>query len=347
MNNIRKNNDYLDWLKTLKNKVRQSQLKAAVAVNTALLEFYWELGADIVEKQKKTKWGSGFLNQLSQDLIAEFPNMKGFSLRNIKYIRQWHLFYTQEETIGQQAVAQLFQIPWSHNLVIVSKSNTITEAFYYLQKTIENSWSRSVLTHQIESGLYKREGKAITNFSQTLPAPQSDLAQQLIKDPYNFDFLTLTENYNERELEQNLIEHITKFLLELGKGFAYMGKQVPIQVGERDFFLDLLFYHTRLHAHVVIELKTVDFEPEHAGKLNFYIKAVDEQLRQESDKPTIGILLCKNKDKLVAEYALSDIHKPMGVSEYQLTHIVPEKFKSSLPTIEDIETELSGGKNND
>ena len=224
----------------------------------------------------------------------------------------------------------------------VSKCKTLEEALYYVQKTIENNWSRSVLTHQIENGLYQREGTAISNFRDTLPEPQSDLAQQILKDPYNFDFLTLTEGYNERELEQNLIQHITKFLLELGAGFAYMGKQIPIQVGERDFWIDLLFYHTRLHCHVVIELKTVDFEPEHVGKLNFYIKAVDEQLRNKGDQPTIGILLCKKKDKMVAEYALSDIHKPMGVSEYQLTQALPEEFESSLPTIADIEAEFSG-----
>jgi predicted nuclease of restriction endonuclease-like (RecB) superfamily len=347
MSNIIKNTEYLEWLKTLKEKVRNSQLKAAIAVNTALLEFYWDLGADIVEKQKNVTWGSGFLNQLSRDLIAEFPDMKGFSKRNLEQIRRWYLFYNSDSQIAKQPATQLFLVPWWHNVMIVSKCKTIAEALYYLQKTIENNWSRSVLTHQIESGLFKREGKAITNFSQTLPVPQSDLAIQIIKDPYTFDFLTLTENYNERDLEQNLVQHITKFLLELGTGFAYMGKQIPIQVGNRDFFLDLLFYHTRLHAHVVIELKTVEFEPEHAGKLNFYIKAVDEQLRKEGDNPTIGILLCKNKDKLVAEYALSDIHKPMGVSEYQLTQALPDEFKSSLPTIEDIEAELSGERTND
>ncbi|WP_231714634.1 DUF1016 domain-containing protein [Desulfonema ishimotonii] len=197
------------------------------------------------------------------------------------------------------------------------------------------------MVHQIENGLYKREGKAITNFSKALPSPQSDLAQQILKDPYNFDFLALTEDFNERELEKGLLRHITKFLLELGAGFAYMGQQVPLRVGERDFFLDLLFYHTRLHCYVVIELKTGDFEPEHAGKLNFYIKAVDEQFRKKGDEPTIGILLCKNRDKLVAEYALSDIHKPIGVSEYQLTQSLPENLKSSLPSIEEIEAVLS------
>ena len=234
----------------------------------------------------------------------------------------------------------LFQVPWGHNIVIISKCKTIEEALFYVQSTIKNGWSRSVLVHQIESKLFERQGKAITNFEYVLPAPQSDLAQQLIKDPYNFDFLTLTSDYNEKELELSLIEHITKFLMELGSGFAYMGKQVQLTVGERDFFLDLLFYHTRLHCHIVIELKVVDFEPEHAGKLNFYIKAVDEQLRHQGDNPTIGILLCKKRDKMVAEYALSDINKPMGVTEYELTQSLPKELQSALPTIEEIESEI-------
>ena len=347
---LNSNKQYKLWLKNIKLKIRQTQLNAAMSVNTALLEFYWGLGADIIEKQKASTWGSGFLKQLSKDLMVEFPDMKGFSLRNLKYIRQWYQFYNCKRAIGQQAVAQLtklpisklMQIPWGHNILIISKCKSKEEAFYYVQKTIENNWSRSVLEHRIESSLYIREGMALTNFKRTLPSPQSDLAQQILKDPYNFDFLTLTKNYNERELEKGLIEHVTRFLLELGAGFAYIGKQVPLQVGERDFFLDLLFYHTKLHCHVVIELKTIDFEPEHAGKLNFYIKAVDEQLRLEGDNPTIGILLCKNKDRLVVEYALSDINKPMGVSEYRLTQSLPDNLKSSLPSIEEIEAELHG-----
>ena len=213
--------------------------------------------------------------------------------------------------------------------------------------TIAHGWSRSVLTHQIESGLWEREGKALTNFTKALPSPQSDLATQTLKDPYVFDFLTLTKNHNERELETGLVEHITHFLLELGAGFAYIGRQVPLQVGERDFFVDLLFYHTRLHCYIVVELKTVDFEPEHAGKLNFYLKAVDEQLRQEGDHASIGILLCKNRDKTVVEYALSDVHKPIGVSEYQLTQSLPEHLKSSLPSIEELEAELDPGELSD
>ncbi len=340
--------DYQDWLRALKIRLRQVQLKAAVTVNQELLRFYWALGADIVERQRNAAWGTGFLQQLSKDLMAEFPGMKGFSLRNIKYIRQWFLFYSGAAPNGQQPVAQvetpplaqIIQIPWGHNLAIIAKCNSIDEALYYVRSTLAHGWSRSVLTHQIESGLWQREGKAVSNFTEVLPAPQSDLATQTLKDPYVFDFLTLTKDHNERELEAGLIEHITHFLLELGAGFAYIGRQVSLQVGARDFFLDLLFYHTRLHAYVVVELKTVDFEPEHAGKLNFYLKAVDAQLRRDGDNPSIGILLCKSRDRTVVEYALSDIHKPIGVSEYQLTRSLPESLKSSLPSIEALEAEL-------
>lgn len=347
---IEADSGYRDWLVQLKEKLRRVQLKAAVAVNREMLQFYWELGADIVEKQKNTLWGDRFLPLLSRDLFAEFPDMKGFSVSNLKYMRQWFLFYTGGTVIGQQAVGQIeqspvsyiTQIPWGHNLAIIAKCKNFDEALYYVQNTIAYGWSRSVLTHQIESGLWLREGKAVTNFSKTLSPSQSDLASQTFKDPYILDFIMLSKEHSERELERGLIQHITQFLLELGAGFAYIGRQVPLQVGERDFFIDLLFYHTHLHCYVVVELKALDFEPEHAGKLNFYIKAVDEQLRRTGDEPTIGLLLCKNKDKLVAEYALSDIHKPIGVSEYQLTHLLPLNLKSSLPTVEEIEAEFGG-----
>lgn len=235
--------------------------------------------------------------------MAEFPEMKGFSHRNLKYIRQWVLFWNNEQSIGLQAVAQLTQIPWGHNQVIITQYKNTQEGLYYVKNTIEHGWSRSVLTHQIESNLWQREGKAISNFSRTLPSLHSDLAHQTLKDPYIFDFLSLTKEYNEKELEQGLVDHIIQFLLEL---------------------------------------KNVDFEPENIGKLNFYIKAVDEQLRQEGDAPTIGLLLCKNRDKIVVEYALSNVHKPIGISEYQITKSLPEKFKSSLPTVEELEAELSG-----
>lgn len=335
---------YRHWITELKQQFRQAQLKAVVRVNQELLQFYWHLGSEILEKQQQTQWGSGFLSQLSKDLITEFPDVKGFSKRNLELIRQWRSYWdemaTGETAIAQQLVSQLCQLPWGHNIAITSKSQRHEEALYYVQNTLAHNWSRAVLVHQIESGLWQREGKAISNFEQTLPAVQSDLAQQSLKDPYVFDFLTLTKDYSERDLEQSLIKHITQFLLELGSGFAYMGQQVPITVGERDFYLDLLFYHTRLHCHLVVELKVTDFEPEHAGKLNFYTKAVDEQLRKPGDEPTIGLLLCKSKDRVVVEYALSDISKPIGVSEYQLTKSLPEDLKPSLPSVEEIEAEF-------
>ena len=329
--------DYKDWITQLKQRFRHTQLKAAVAVNSSLLQFYWELGEQIISKQQNTSWGDGFLAQLSRDLQSEFPNVKGFSLRNLKYIRQWVGFYA---AIGQQAVAQLQQVPWGHHLKIIAKCASPEQGLFYVQNTLQYGWSRAVLVHQLESQLHLRIGQATHNFDQTLPNLQSDLATQALKDPYVFDFLSLTPEHTERELEQALIKHITQFLLELGAGFAYVGKQVNIPVGQRDFFLDLLFYHTQLHCYVVVELKTTDFEPEHAGKLNFYIKAVDEQLRNPGDNPTIGILLCKEKDKWVAEYALSDINKPIGVAEYQLTQHLPDNLKQQLPSVEVIEQEF-------
>lgn len=368
--NLIMDKEYKDWLTEIKLKVRHAQLKAVVKINTELLVLYWELGADIVVKQEHTKWGEGLIDRLSKDLMSEFPDIKGFSRSNLMYIKKWYLFYSKRcaivqqpvgqftkqpvsqlparkisqqpvGQIGQQVIAQITQIPWGHNIAIISKCKNVKEALYYVQNTITHNWSRSVLVHQIESGLYKREGKSVTNFALTLPKPQSDLAEQTLKDPYIFDFLSMTKKYDERDLENALLTHVTQFLLELGAGFAFLGRQVPVQVGTKEFFIDLLFYHTRLHCYMVIELKTGDFEPANAGQLNFYIKAVDSQLRKEGDCPTIGLLLCKNRDKLIAEYALSDIHKPIGVSEYKLTHSLPKKLKSSLPTIEQIEKELS------
>lgn len=332
--------DYRTWLADLKSRFASAQVKAAVSVNTSLLDFYWGLGKDIHQKQANSPWGAGLITQLSQDLRSEFPDIKGFSKRNLEQVRRWYRFYAVEHSIAQQAVAQLQLIPWGHNLVIISKSNSLDEALYYVQMTQQHSWSRAVLTHQIESDLWQREGKAITNFSQVLPAPQSELAQQTLKDPYLFDFISLTKDYTEREIELALVEHITHFLLELGAGFAYMGRQVPLQVSDQEFFLDLLFYHVNLQCYVVIELKTKTFSPEHAGKLNFYIKAVDELMKKPTDNPTIGLLLCKEKDQLIAEWALSDIHKPIGVSEYQLTKHLPTELQSKLPTVEQIESEL-------
>ena len=341
---------YSTWLKELKQKVRLVQIKAAVKVNSELLRFYWELGLDIVAKQKNTKWGDGFLNQLSQDLSSTFPDMKGFSKRNLELIRKWYRFWSDSTLIAKQLATQtesvhiipIFQIPWWHNIVIITKIQNSDKALFYVNKTIQNNWSRSVLTHHIESDLFKREGKAVTNFEATLPAPQSDLAREILKDPYNFDFLTLTEKHNEKELENALVNHVTKFLLELGAGFSYIGRQYNLEINGDEFFIDLLFYHVKLHCYVVVELKSVKFKPEFAGKLNFYISAVDGILKSERDNPTVGILICKSKNNTVVEYALKDVHKPIGVSEYIITKNLPDEFKSSLPSIEEIEAELSG-----
>lgn len=329
---------YKNFLKEVKQNFKNSQIKATVQVNSVLLEFYWYLGSKIVEQQKEYQWGSNFLLQLSKDLSKDFSQIKGFSKSNLQYIRRWYLFYKDVKV--EQVVPLLVKIPWGHNLVVISKCKETNEALFYIKKTIDNGYSRAVLVHQIESDLYKRCGKAITNFEGKLPALQSDLAKESLKDPYCFDFLTLSERYNEKELEDALMDNITSFLLELGNGFAFVGRQYKIEVDSDEFRLDLLFYHTKLYCYVVVELKVVDFKPEFAGKLNFYTSVIDDRLKGENDNPTIGIIICKSKNNTVVEYALKDINKPLGVSEYQLTTVLPKYFKSSLPTIEQIENEL-------
>ncbi len=341
MSLLQQDKDYFAFLAELKSRIKSAQIKAAISINRELIALYWELAEKIVEKQKNSQWGDGLLAQMSKDLQDEFPDMKGFSLRNLKYMRQWYQFWADGKAIGQQAVAQ---IPWGHNLLIVSKSRNHEEALFYVQKTIENNWSRAVLTHQIEGNLFGREGKAITNFSASLPTPQSDLARQTLKDPYIFDFLSIRDKHDERELEDALVAHVTKFLLELGAGFSFIGRQYKVTVDDEDFLIDLLFYHVKLHCYVVVELKAEAFKPEFAGKLNFYVSAVDGILKTEQDKPTVGMLICKSKKKTVVEYSLKDMTKPIGVSEYQITHALPDELKSSLPTIEEIEAELGGGE---
>jgi predicted nuclease of restriction endonuclease-like (RecB) superfamily len=347
--------DYRVWVGDLKLRFRSVQLKAAVAVNTALMEFYWELGCEIVSRQSEHTWGSGFIKQLSQDLMREFPEVKGFSAANLKYIRQWFEFWSRS-SFGQQPVGQIMQqpvgqtrstapvglcaIPWGHNLAILAKCKDHDQARFYVDATIEHGWSRSALVHQIELDLWSRQGKAVNNFSAALPSAESRLATEVLKDPYVFDFLSVGAEHDERELERDLVTHITQFLVELGAGFAYVGRQVPLEVDGSDFFLDLLFYHVRLHCYVVVELKTVDFQPEFAGKLNFYLTAVDELLRPPGDEPSIGLLLCKNKRGLVAEYSLRDLNKPIGVSTYTLTQLLPEFLRDKLPSIEALEHEL-------
>ena len=330
--------EYQSILKELKSKFKTAQLKASIRVNSELLQFYWYLGKKIIEIQKNYKWGSKFLEKLSHDLTKAFPNVKGFSYRNLKFIRQWVNFWDNEK--GKQVVSQLLQIPWGHNIVIIQKCKNIDEAIFYVKNTLEHGISRNVLIHQIESGLYYRQKKAINNFDETLPPIQSDLAKEITKDPYIFDFLTINEDYKEKELEDALIENIKEFLLELGNGFAFVGKQYKLEVSNQEFRIDLLFYHLKLHSYIVIELKNDEFKPEYAGKLNFYVSAVDDILRSEVDNPTIGILICKSKDNLIVEYALKDMNKPIGVSEYKLTHKLPEELKNTLPTLEEIKNKL-------
>lgn len=344
-------NNYLNWLSEVKTKLKSFQSKAVLAVNSLLIEFYWELGKAISEKE--TGYGTGFLEQVSKDLKSDFPEMKGLSYRNLAFCRQFYLFYSSHSILQQpvailskQPVDQLThqlvtQIPWGHNILIFTKSNTLEQAEFYILQTIENGWSREVLALQIKSQLFERKGKSINNFKQTLPHPFSDLANETLKDPYVFDFLTLSKPFHEKDIENQLIANVTKFLLELGKGFAFIGQQYHLEIGESDYYIDLLFYHTKLKCYVVIELKNTKFIPEYSGKLNFYLSAVDSLVKQDDDKPTIGILLCRDKNNIETEFALRDLNKPIGVSEFSLTEIIPEELKSSLPTIEEIENELN------
>ena len=328
---------YADWLSDLKTRIHSAQQRAALAVNQELVLLYWQIGRDILARQASQGWGAKVIERLAHDLRAAFPDMKGFSRANLMYMRAFAEAWP-DSAIVQQAVGQL---PWGHNLVLLSKLKEPQQRLAYARRAIEHGWSRNVLNIHIETCTVEREGKALTNFDLRLPAPSSDLAHQTLKDPYVFDFLGVSKEADEREIESALVHHISRFLLELGAGFAYVGRQVPLEVGGDDFFIDLLFYHLKLHCYVVVELKAGAFKPEHAGKLGFYLSAVDAQMKSEQDAPTIGLLLCKSKNRIVAEYALRDSNKPIGVAEYQLIESLPAELQTSLPSIEQIERELS------
>lgn len=355
--------DYKSWIGELKLKIRSTQIKAAIAVNSTLIQFYWELGKMISDKQSQTTWGDKLLEQISKDLKDEFPDLKGFSVTNLKYCKLFYRYFTFSPQVGdeiQNAIrpqvgdefntlknSELWfdfnlikQIPWGHIKLIIDKIKNNSETRFYIQQTIENNWSRDILGLQIKNKLFERQGKSITNFKTTLPEPFSDLAEQTLKDPYVFDFISITSKAKERDIENQLIEHIKKFLLELGKGFAFVGQQYHIEIADNDYFMDLLFYHIKLKCYVVIEIKNRKFKPEDAGKLNFYLSAVDSLLKDDNDKQSIGLLLCRDKNTIEAEFALRDMNKPIGISEFQLTEIIPDDLKSSLPTIEEIENEL-------
>lgn len=329
---------YSNWLANLKDRIHLARQNASLAVNRELLDLYWQIGREILARQAAQGWGAKVIQRLAHDLRTAFPEMKGFSRANLMYMRAFAEAWP-DAAIVQQAVGQL---PWGHNLVLLTRLKDPEQRMAYARSALEHGWSRNVLNIHIETRLLERSGKAVTNFEFNLPKPKSDLALESLKDPYRFDFLGLTEEAHEREIEGALVKHVTAFLLELGAGFAFVGRQVLLDVGGEDFFIDLLFYHLKLRCYVVIELKAGKFKPEHLGQLSFYLTAVDTQVKHPDDGPTIGLLLCKNRNKVVAEYALRGSPQPLGVAEYQLVESLPPELETSLPTIEQIERELAG-----
>ena len=341
MNFMKKNAEYIEWVNELKILISKTQIKASLSVNRELLLMYWNIGKSISEKIIKANWGESVVDELSKDLKKIFEDQKGFSRSNLFSMKKWYEFYSAGEIEIEKVQQLVGQIPWGQNILIITKSKSVNEALFYVSKTIENNWSRAVLTHQIDSGLYNRKGKAITNFTATLENPLSELAIETLKDPYKLDFLTIGEKVIEKDIEDQLIRHITFFLLELGTGFAFVGRQVPIEIDGKDFYIDLLFYHIKLKSYIVIELKAVEFKAEYAGKMNMYLSAVDDLLKTENENPSIGLLLCKSKSKVIAEYALRGMSQPIGIAEYELSKAIPENLKTELPTIEEIEKELA------
>jgi len=367
---------YRDLLGDIKTRVRHAQHRAVLSANAEMILMYWDIGRMIVARQKEEGWGAKVLPRLSVDLKNELPEEKGFSLRNLKLMIQFYQSYQEGLTIGQRPVAQLqsgtelafgqravaqigpgeivpqpvaqrhlpseivFGLSWAHNIILIQKIKDLPTRYWYARQALEQGWSRDTLIVQIKNRAHERQGTAITNFANTLPEAHAAIAQGLLKDPYIFDFLTLEEPFHERELETGLLLHVQKFLLELGRGFAFVGRQYRLEVGDRDVFIDLLFYHLKLRCFVVVDLKKGEFKPDYAGKMNFYCSAVDDLLRHEHDTPTIGMILCQTKNRVFAEYALRDIHKPIGIADYELTRALPENLASSLPSIESLEAEM-------
>ena len=327
--------EYLSIIENIKREINAAQYRAALHVNADMLLLYYDIGCVINEHKT---WGSKFIDNLAADIRLAFPKSKGYSVRNLKYMAKFAETYPEREFV-QQVVAQ---IPWGHNIVILDKVNNLEERKWYIKNSAQNGWSRNVLVHQIESSLYQRQvlAEKVSNFENRLPSPQSELAAQTMKDPYVFDFITFKEDMLKRDVEQALVRDVTRLLLELGTGFAFLGNQYHLNVGGDDFYIDLLFYNINLRCYVVIELKTGDFKPEYAGKLNFYLSAVDGILKKEQDNPSIGLLLCKSKNNVVAEYSLKDISKPIGVSEYKITSSLPDNLEKQLPSIEDIQKRI-------
>jgi len=345
--------DYPSFIENLKIRIRTAQIKAILSANRELVTLYWSIGRDVFNKQKDDGWGSKIVDRLALDLHREFPEMEGFSRTNIYRMRAFYKAYSEGFPIVPQPVGQIessipasvLSIPWGHNVIIIERVKDPMQRIWYAQQTIENGWSRTILNLQIDTDLFQRQGKALTNFSKTLPSPESDVARQALKDPYIFKFLTLDPAARERDLEQGLVDHIQRFLLELGVGFSFVGRQYSLEVEGKEYFLDLLFYHLKLRCYVVIDLKMGEFTPEHAGKMNFYLSAVDDILKRPDDQATIGLVLCRDKNRLTVEYALRDMKKPIGVAEWRIKLIesLPKQFKGNLPTVKELETELLKG----
>lgn len=347
---IKIDEEYAQWIQSVGKRFKNMQIKAATRVNQEMLKFYWSLGKDMVEMRAESRWGSKFYNNLSKDLVSAMPDQKSFSQTNLKYMTYFYQLYSQispqpvdkmENEISPQLVDELCRVPWGHHRYIIDKcKGDADKAIFYVRKTIENNWSRAVLLNWLDTNLFDRQGKAITNFTMQLPEAHGDLANELTKDPYNFDFLTMTEGYNERELKDALTSNIVKFLMELGNGFAFVGREYRLEVGKTEQFIDLLFYNIRLHCYVVIEVKTEKFKPADIGQLGTYVVAVNHILKTAADNPTIGLLICKEKDEVLAQYAVEGSGEPIGISEYELSKVYPADFTSSLPTIEEIEQQL-------
>lgn len=331
-------NEFKKWVTQISDRYKNSQIKAAISVNKELLSFYFELGKEISTTSYKYTYGGKFYNNLSNELIKELPNIKGLSPRNLRYIESFYNLYKDKISILPQLVAKLFAIPWGHHRYIIDKCKDVNEALFFIDKIYENNWSRSALLNFLGTNLYKRQGNMISNFDNTLPS--GDLAKEITKDPYNFDFLEIREDFNEKELKDALINNIQKFLLELGQGFAFVGRENRLLVGNTELYADLLFYHIKLHAYVVIEVKNRKFEPGDLGQLGTYVTAVNHLLRSEQDNETIGLLICKNKDEVVAKYSLEGYNIPVGITSFELSKFMPENFKSSLPSIDEIENEF-------
>jgi len=338
---------YREWISEVSKRFHQSQIKAAVKVNDEMLRFYWQLGKELHDRKDKFSYGQSFYKTISRDLRRELPDVKSFSETNLRYMQKFAELYSEVSNLPQlgedfrsEEIEPLFAIPWGHHKIIIDKCNgNPKKALFFVNQVIQNNWSRAVLLNFLDTDLYERQGKAITNFNLTLPAMQSDLAQEITKDPYKFDFITLTQSYNEKELKDALMDNIQKFLLELGNGFAFVGREYRIEIGSTEN-IDMLFYHIHLHCYVVVEVKVTEFESSYAGQLGTYVVAVNHQLKTEKDEPTLGLLVCKSKDDIKAQYALEASSQPLGVSAYELSKLIPENFKGSLPSIDEIESEL-------